>query len=199
MIDILSYNIRLDGLFILCPHFLSFPYRKAVEFLSPRCPGSRLFLWEPRGRDLCDNMAREPALYGHDKDPSDTSVHRCPQTAEVAIRGAALRLIHLFGDGFLETPSWFSSDFPRVSRVVGVRAAVEDIIIILWPSQGHECGMQSFLFGASDCWLGLRCSGHDFRCCVKRRVVRPLLVRILSRAAQIRGDRCGTSSSSVIY
>lgn len=79
MIDILSCNIRLDRLFIktiLCPQFFSVPYRKAVEFLSRRCPGSRLFLWEPRGRDLCDNMAGEPALYGHDKDPSDTSVHQ---------------------------------------------------------------------------------------------------------------------------
>lgn len=43
-------------------------------------------------------------------------IHQIPestkQTGEVVIRGAALRLIHLFGGGEVWSPSRFSSDFP---------------------------------------------------------------------------------------
>lgn len=50
------------------------PHRKAVGILNMQCPGNRLILWEPSGRDLCDNMTCEPPLYGYDKDSSDTRV-----------------------------------------------------------------------------------------------------------------------------
>lgn len=91
-----NQSFELDGS-NLCPQFFFLPYRKAVELLSSRCPGSWLFLWGPRGRDPCDNMACEPALYGHDKDSSDTSVHKTDRGS--GDKSAALRLIHLFGDG----------------------------------------------------------------------------------------------------
>lgn len=76
-----------------CPVFS--PHREAVEILSMQCPGKRPFLWEPRGRDLCDNVTCEPALYGHDKDSSDSGLHQTDRGS--GDKGAALRLIHLFG------------------------------------------------------------------------------------------------------
>lgn len=58
-------------------------------------------------------MTCEPALYGHDKESSDT---RVPQTDRGSgDKRAALRLIHLFGVGgkvWSKTPRRFSSDFP---------------------------------------------------------------------------------------
>lgn len=81
-----------------------------------QCPGNRLFLWEPWGRDLCDNMTCEPALYGPDKDSSDTRVHQTDRGS--GDKGTALRLIHLFGgtgggdEVWSKTPRRSSSDFP---------------------------------------------------------------------------------------
>lgn len=69
----------------------------AVEVFYKRCPGNTLFLWEPRGRDLRDSVTCEPALYGHDKDSSDTAVSQTDRGS--GDKEPALRLIHLFGSG----------------------------------------------------------------------------------------------------
>ncbi len=91
----------------------------AVEILGMWRPGNRLFLWEPWGRDLCDNMTCKPALYGPDKDSSDTRAHQTDRGS--GDKREALRLIHLFGGGevWSRTPSRFSSDFPSCRFSMG--------------------------------------------------------------------------------
>lgn len=61
-------------------------------------------------------MTCEPALYGPDKDSSDTRVHQTDRGS--GDKGTALRLIHLFGgtgggdEVWSKTPRRSSSDFP---------------------------------------------------------------------------------------
>lgn len=57
---------------------------KAVEIHGMPCPLIRPFLWEPWGRDQCDNVTCEPALYGLDKDSSDIEEFT-KQTGEAVI------------------------------------------------------------------------------------------------------------------
>lgn len=56
-------------------------------------------------------MTCEPGLYGHDKESSDTRVYQTDRGS--GDKRAALRLIHLFGDGEVwSKTSRFPSDFP---------------------------------------------------------------------------------------
>lgn len=69
------------------------------EILGMWCPGKRPFLWELWGRDPCDSLTCEPALYGLDKDLSDTRVHQTDRGS--GDKRVALRLIHLFGGAWV--------------------------------------------------------------------------------------------------
>lgn len=142
-------------------HTTFFPHRKAVEMLGMYCPGKRLFLWEPWGRDLCDNMTCEPALYGHDKDSSDTRVYQTDRGS--GDKRAAMRLIHLFGGGeVLRKTSRFSSDLPLCHfSVVLVQPweltstnHVTDVRINIWPTQVMYVGFWNT--SQRSVWFGFR-------------------------------------------
>lgn len=79
------------------------------------CPPIGPFLWEPWGRDQGDNATCEPALYGLDKDSSDTEEFT-KQTGEAAISGRLyVWCAHLVsGEVFwgVKLPGIFQSDFP---------------------------------------------------------------------------------------
>lgn len=99
------------------PHF--FLAVRQLRYLACSAKGTDSSCGSPGGRDLCDNMTCEPALYGHDKDSSDTRVHQTDRGS--GDKRAALRLIHLFGGGevWSKSSSRFSLDFPFCHFSVG--------------------------------------------------------------------------------
>lgn len=105
-----------------CPDWVlsgSHFFLRQLRYLACSAQGTHSSCGSPGGRDLCDNMTCEPALYGHDKDSSDIRVHQTDRGN--GDKRAALCLIHLFGGGkvWSKSSSRFSSDFPLCHFSVG--------------------------------------------------------------------------------
>lgn len=129
----MSYSIRqIHSKPILWPQVSFFPYRKAVELVCARRGGA------PGAGSSCGSPGEGTWVitwHVNQRCMATIRIHQIPvstkQTGEVAIRGqlCVWSTYLVIAPGFLETPSWSSSDFPRVSRVVGTCAAVDVILI----------------------------------------------------------------------
>lgn len=134
-------RVCLKFLPLLCHTALFSLHFKVVEKHGMQCPLNRPFLWEPWGRDQCDNMTCEPALYGLDKDLSDTRVHQTDRGS--SDNWAAVCLIHLFGGGVrfggqipvrlpvLSCLTWIGAGYTSTHPVRMTE------ILLLWPREAY--------------------------------------------------------------